>query len=335
MFVVAIIAIALSGRQALAEKRVALVIGNSAYAAATALPGSTGDATAIAELLRTSGFDSVDLRLDVDNATFKAAVRKFDDASTSADIAVIFYAGYGIDVRGQNYLIPVDARLASHAVTEAVLLDRLISATAGAKKLRVVMLDASRDNPFVARMRADGASDMRAGASGLGKSEPATSGILVAYAAKAGTTSVDGGGEHSPFATALLNSLTTPGLDIRLAFGRVRDEVLKVTAGRQEPFVYGALDGGTYALVPASDPALPADGADARNDFELVQRIGTRKAYEVFLGTYKTGFYADIARSYLDRLGKNQPSDGPPGQRYTEPNWGDGIFIERLMRDRK
>jgi Putative peptidoglycan binding domain len=151
--------------------------------------------------------------------------------------------------------------------------------------------------------------------SGLGKVEPTGTATLIAYATRAGTTAEDGGGEHSPYTTALLTNLTIPGLDIRLTFGRVRDQVMKITSGRQEPFVYGSLGGGNISLVPAPEKPVEPDIANVKADYELVAQVGTKKAWEVFLGTYKTGFYADLARAQLAKLGErgdSTPSAAPP-----------------------
>src|SRR5262244_3506075 len=137
---------------------------------------------------------------------------------------------------------------------------------------------------------------------GLGKVEPTSTDTLIAYAAKAGSTADDGTGEHSPFTTAVLRNLPVPGLDVRLAFGRVRDEVLKATANRQEPFVYGSLGGGNIALVPAPATRQEAPVSDVKADYELVQKIGSKRAWEVFLGTHPTGFYADLARAQIEAL---------------------------------
>ncbi len=289
-----------------AEKRVALVVGNSSYQTVPQLPNPSRDANSVAKMFRDAGFDTVETLLDVGNLEFKRAIRKFETIADQADIAVVFYAGHGLEISGVNYLIPVDARLASDrdAEDEAIPLERLVASADGAKRLRLIILDACRDNPFVRLMRRErrSASASRAVSAGLGKVEPTSTDTLIAYAAKAGSTAEDGDDLHSPFTTAVLKNLTVPGLDVRLAFGRVRDEVLKVTASRQEPFVYGALGGGNIALVPAPAKAPEASVNDIKADYELVQKIGSKRAWEVFLGTHPTGFYADLARAQIEAL---------------------------------
>lgn len=310
----AIVAMLLNADDAWAEKRVALVVGNSSYQTVPQLPNPSRDANSVAKMFRDAGFEKVDIVLDAGNLDFKRSIRKFQDEADHADIAVIYYAGHGIEISGTNYLIPTDARLASDrdAEDEAIPLERLVSSADGAKKLRVVILDACRDNPFTVKMRRERRTASRAVSTGLGKVEPTSTDTLIAYAAKAGSTAEDGSGEHSPFTTALLKNLTIPGLDIRLAFGRIRDEVLKITGSRQEPFVYGSLGGGNISLVPApaETKEAPSSAADIKADYDLVAKIGSKRAWEVFLGTYKTGFYADLARAQLASLAEKDAAGG-------------------------
>jgi Caspase domain len=298
------LAMMLATNAARAEKRVALVVGNSNYQTVPQLPNPSRDATAVAKMFRDAGFDTVDTLINAGNLEFKRAIRKFETIADQADIAVVYYAGHGVEISGVNYLIPVDARLASDrdSEDEAIPLERLVASADGAKRLRLIVLDACRDNPFVKSMRRERKSASRAVSAGLGKVEPTSTDTLIAYAAKAGSTADDGDGMHSPFTTAVLKNLTVPGLDVRLAFGRVRDEVLKMTDARQEPFVYGSLGGGNIALVPAPARAPEASANDIKADYELVQKIGSKRAWEVFLGTHPTGFYADLARAQIEAL---------------------------------
>ncbi len=289
------------------EKRMALVLGNSNYANVPKLPNPQRDAISVGQMLRDAGFDTVDVIVNASNLEFKRAIRKFELAVNQADIAVIYYAGHGLEIGGKNFLIPIDAKLASDldADDEAITLDRLVASADGASKLRIIILDACRDNPFPSLMRRDRRNGQGSVSSGLGKTEPTSTDTLIAYAAKAGSTAEDGDGQHSPFTLALLKSLTVPGLDIRLAFGRVRDEVMRLTGSRQEPFVYGSLGGGNIALVPAPKTVETSD-ADVKGDYELVAKVGTLRAWEVFLGTHKSGFYAELARAQVASLTEPQ-----------------------------
>ena len=313
------IALILEPDQALANKRVALVVGNSSYSAVPQLPNPARDANAVAKLFKDAGFDTIETHVDVGNLDFKRAIRKFEDTAVDADIAVLFYAGHGIEIGGTNYLIPVDARLASDrdAPDEAIPLDRLVLSADGAKKLRVIILDACRDNPYAGKMRRESRAALRAVSSGLSKVEPSSTDTLIAYAAKAGSTAEDGDRDHSPFTAALLKHLTVPGLDLRLAFGRVKDEVMKTTSGRQEPFVYGSLGGGNYSLVAAlpEGQGKTTLASDVKTDYQLVEKVGTKGAWEVFLANHKTGFYADLAREQLAKFAALEPTPIPQPQR--------------------
>jgi len=298
---------------AFAEKRVALIIGNSAYQNAPQLPNPVNDAGLMAATFKSAGFDVVDSRQNLSALETRRALRDFADAAQNADIAVVYYAGHGLEVDGTNYLIPVDAKLErdTDVFDEALSLDRLLVAVEPAKQLRLVILDACRDNPFTKTMKRTTAS--RSIDRGLAKIEPSSPNTLIAYSAKAGSTAADGDSRNSPFSLALSKHLTTPGLDVRKAFGYVRDDVLKATANHQEPFVYGSLGGDEVPLVPgktvpeapqpaaaASPPANPQ--AEARRDYELALQIGNKSAFNAFLAQYPDGFYASLARLQLEKL---------------------------------
>ncbi|WP_454623944.1 caspase family protein [Bradyrhizobium cenepequi] len=293
---------------AFAEKRVALVLSNSAYQNVAPLPNPINDGALIAATLKDAGFDVVDFRRDLPALETRRALRDFADRARDAEIAVVYYAGHGIEVDGANYLIPVDARLErdTDVYDEAFSLDRVLIAIEPAKKLRLVILDACRDNPFAKTMKRTVAS--RAIGQGLAKVEPTSPNVLIAYSAKAGSTAADGDGRNSPFTSALSKHLTTPGLDVRRAFGYVRDDVLKSTNNRQEPFVYGSLGGEDVPLVPASakvsPPAAPAPNpqADIRRDYELALQIGNESALNAFLAQYPDGFYASLAKLQLEKI---------------------------------
>jgi hypothetical protein len=286
---------------ALADKRVALVLGVSNYQRVARLANPDNDAAAISAVFKQMGFDIVELRRDLGVSEMRRAVREFAAVAADSDMAVVYYAGHGIEVNGANFLIPADARLQSDfdVEDETVPLDRILQAINPAKRLRLVILDACRDNPFAERMTRSVAT--RSMGRGLAKIEPATADTLIAFAAKAGAVAGDGDGSHSPFATALLNHLATPGLDLRLTLGRVRDEVLKSTGRRQEPFVYGSLGGDTVALVPPVAPKVDPN-AEARRDYEFAAQIGTKEAWTSFLGVHGNGIYANSAHAALDKL---------------------------------
>jgi tetratricopeptide (TPR) repeat protein len=223
------------------SRRVALVIGNSDYAAVGRLVNPANDARVIAAALRRTGFAEVIERYDLNLSAMIGALREFGGRTLDADWAMVYYAGHGIEMNGVPYLIPIDAKLLRDidVPDEAVPLERVLSRVETARKLKLVVLDACRNNPFTARM-ARTASRSRSIGRGLPQLEPEGS-VLVAYSAKHGTTAQDGSGANSPFAKALAAHLEEPGLEINFLFRRVRDRVLAETDGLQEPFLYGSL----------------------------------------------------------------------------------------------
>ncbi|MDA9493039.1 caspase family protein [Bradyrhizobium sp. CCBAU 11361] len=305
-FLLIVFAVWLGCGPAMAERRVALVIGNSAYKSVPRLTNPVNDATLVGGMFKKAGFDDVDVRLDLNAADMRRSLREFAGRTRDAQVAVIYYAGHGIELDGTNYLIPTDAALETDGdvLDETVALDRALYAVEPAKQLRLVILDACRDNPFAKTMKRTIAS--RAIGRGLAKIEPTSPNTMIAFAAKAGSTASDGDSKNSPFAAALVERLPTPGLDLRKAFGFIRDDVLKNTGYKQEPYVYGSLGGDDVPLV-AAKPVVAGPQANpqdaVRRDYELALQAGDRDAWEAFLQTYPEGFYANLARVQLKKIG--------------------------------
>jgi uncharacterized caspase-like protein len=230
------------------ERRVALVIGNAAYRAAgvTPLPNPPRDAQAMANVFREIGFQHVALHLNLDQAAMLRVLRDFEREAEQADWAVVYFAGHGIEINGTNHLIPVDAQLRSDRdiPDEAVPLNRVLARIESARRLRLVILDACRDNPFLPRMQRV-ASVTRSVTRGLAPIEDTqlSAGTLVAFAARAGQLAEDGTGGNSPFVESLSRRMREPNVEINLMFRRVRDDVLAATNRRQEPFTYASLPG--------------------------------------------------------------------------------------------
>ena len=303
-FVLAAAILATTGVSAFADKRVALVIGNSAYKNVARLQNPANDAAAVAGMFKSAGFDTVESRLNVTVSELRKTLREFGNKSRDADVAVVYYAGHGIELDGNNYLIPTDATLETDAdvLDETLPLDRVLFAVEPARQLRLVILDACRDNPFAKTMKRTIAS--RAVGRGLAKVEPSSPNTMIAFAAKAGSTASDGDSKNSPFATALIDHLAKPGLDLRKAFGFVRDDVLKATNNAQEPFIYGSLGGNDVSLVPApAVVAAPVDqDASMRRDYEFADRVGTKPVWDAFIERYPSGFYTALAKAQRDKL---------------------------------
>lgn len=303
--------ILLAGQPALADKRVALVIGNSSYRNVAKLGNPVNDASAVAAMFKSAGFNTVESRLNLTVSELRKALRDFGNTSRDADVAVVYYAGHGIELDGTNYLIPVDATLETDTdvLDETLSLDRVLVAVEPAKQLRLIILDACRDNPFAKNMKRTMAS--RAIGRGLAKVEPSSPNTVIAFAAKAGSTASDGTGKNSPFATALVEHLAKPGLDLQRAFRYVRDDVLKATNNTQEPYTYTSLGGDDVPLIPA--PAKPAVTAPAvaapadqnstmRRDYEFALQVGTKPAWDAFIEQYPTGFFTSLAKAQRDKL---------------------------------
>jgi uncharacterized caspase-like protein len=245
-------------------KRVALVIGNSTYRNVPTLPNPANDGADIAAALTRLGF-AVTL---VTNASFDQMRRgliAFGRDAAGADMAAVFFAGHGMEISGENWLIPVDAELKkdTDAANEAVSLRSVILQVSNTTSLGLVVLDACRNNPFIAKMSRSLALRAVIGG-GLGRIEPIGN-VLVAYAARDGTTALDGDGRNSPFTAALLHNIETPGVEVTFMLRNVRDDVMEVTRNEQQPFVYGSLSRKAIYLAgqPSSADQMAANQANA------------------------------------------------------------------------
>ena len=225
-------------------RRVALVIGNSAYQHAPTLPNPRRDAVMVADALRQANFQSVTLQNDLGREQLVNALRDFARLAEGADWAVVYYAGHGMEVAGVNYLVPVDARISTDRDInlEAVSMDQVLNSAERARKLRLVLLDACRDNPFADQMKRTMTTVSRSVSRGLAQMEP-DPGTLVVFAAKHGETAMDGDAQNSPFALAFVRNIRTPGVEVRRLFDNVRDDVMEMTGHQQQPYSYGSISG--------------------------------------------------------------------------------------------
>ncbi|MEO9525776.1 caspase family protein [Roseibium sp.] len=271
-----VIALSLSIAPVLAAERVALVIGNGSYRYSSQLPNPQKDASDVAHALRRLGFEVIQAD-NLDYGEMRRAFRAMDRKSLGADMAVIYYAGHGIEVDKTNYIVPVDAQLENDRSIsyEAIPLDLALQAVAGATKLKLVIVDACRDNPFLTTMQRTDVS--RSLGRGLASVEP-TAGTLVVYSAKEGTVALDGAsGTNSPFAAALLSHIEQPGLEINFLFRKVRDDVLKNTRHAQQPFTYGSLPAEQIYLIPPAGSKNAPERSDALDVARLQKELADIK----------------------------------------------------------
>ncbi len=258
---------------AAAEKRVALVIGNSKYAQAAALPNPVNDANDISAALKRAGFEVI-LGLDVDKREFDTNVRNFADLLENADAAIFFYAGHGLQVSGRNFLLPIDARVQSERDLDfdAVNLDFVLKQMelARADKTNIVFLDACRDNPFTGNLARS--MGTRSASIGKGLAQVDTGvGTFIAYSTQPGNVALDGTGRNSPFTAALAKHVVEPDRNLTSVMIEVRKDVLAATGGKQVPWDHSALTGEFYFQKSAAANARSATG-DADAD-ELQQRM--------------------------------------------------------------
>ena len=280
-----------------ADGRVALVVGNSAYAHVGELPNVANDVTDMSAALKQLGFE-VTAERNLGGEELNEALRLFGRRSSGADVSLVFYAGHGLEIDGANYLVPVDARLEldTDVEYEAVPLDRVIRATAGSG-LRLVILDACRNNPLAQSMRRTNATrtisrgSLAEPAEGLLRDQ-----ILVAYAAEAGRVARDGTGQrNSPYTAALLRYLTQP-LELHQMFRRVRADVLDSTGEEQRPFEYGALIGDHYLREPDPDPTTEI------LHWQTIAGSLNPGDFEVYLQQWPNGQFAPSATTRLRDL---------------------------------
>ena len=242
---------------------------------------------------------AVRLVTDASYDTMRRAFLEFTPKARDAEMAVVFFAGHGIEVGGENWLIPIDAELKTDLDTEqeAISLRSIMVMVSAASKLGLVVLDACRNNPFLAKMRRS--IPTRSVNRGLSPIEPMNN-VLVAYAAKDGTTAADGDGRDSPFTTALLKHLEMPGLEINFLFRNVRDDVIATTSAEQQPFIYGSLSKeAIYLMAPLSAPGLPGSDEVA---WSLLKETTDEAALSRFIARYPNSVLRKDAEALIAKL---------------------------------
>jgi uncharacterized caspase-like protein len=298
---------------AAAEKRVALVVGNSAYQYAPKLTNPRNDAADMAAALKKYGFQVID-GFDLDKAAFDRKVRDFAVALKGAEAGVLFYAGHGLQVAGQNYLVPIDAKAEDPTALEFEMLrvEVIHRIMEQQTNTNILFLDACRDNPLARNLaRSMGTRSTQIG-SGLARIETGV-GTLISFSTQPGNVALDGAGRNLPFAGALVKQLSTSNDDLGAMLIAVRNEVMQQTQRKQVPWENSALTGRFY-FNPPSDPTkvTPARQNEAAETWSLVEKTTSIAALEAYVARFKDTFYAELAKVRIDELKKEQTAAVSP-----------------------
>jgi uncharacterized caspase-like protein len=317
-----------------ADKRVALVIGNSAYQHTPKLGNPKNDAADVSAALQKLGFQVLE-GFDLDKAAFDRKVRDFATALQEADAGVFFYAGHGLQVAGQNYLVPVDAELTTSTALEfeMVRVDVVHRVMERQTNTNVLFLDACRDNPLARNLeRAMGTRSIDVGR-GLAAVESGV-GTLISFSTQPGNVALDGAGRNSPFAGALVKHMAAPNEDLSAILIDVRNDVMKETQKKQVPWEHSALTGRFYfnrsaAVAAPAPPAAPAPQAsattarlsEAAEAWDRTKDTASVAVLEAFIARYKDTFYAELARARVEEMKKQQVAAAtpPPSAAATRP----------------
>jgi hypothetical protein len=307
-----------------AERRVALIIGNEAYKAMPALRNPGRDASEIETTLKRLGFATTKL-INADARTLNDALKRFAQSAVGAEVVFVFYSGHGAQFEGRTWLLPVDAHLETKEdINDADLLalDRILATLRDKSAVRIVVLDACRDNPVVDTLnqKLAEARGLKSASTTKGLGRPITAvGDLVVYATQAGAVAADGNGKNSPFTENLLKHLETSDLDVRQVFFRVQEDVARNYA--QLPEVSNSIIG-EFKLKPAAVTSRP-DAAPPLNEatqaWMIVKDTTSIPVLESFIKRYGDSFYAEVARDRIEALKKTQVTVVAPSVRPQPP----------------
>lgn len=296
-----LICAAFTAAPAVAQKRVALVIGNGGYQHTAHLKNPINDANDMAAALQRLGFDVL-RGIDLTQGGMRDILRTFTGKAAGADVALLFYAGHGLQVGGKNYLLPVDAQIENQADLEfgSIDLNLVLGVMEGQAKTSIAFLDACRDNPLGTRL----SRGTRSGGVGRGLAQVDSGvGTLIAFATQPGNVALDGDGRNSPFTSALLTIMEQPGLSLSEVMISVRNEVLKSTAGKQVPWEHSSLTGQFYfkPLEAGSAAAIDQSGLEVAF-WNSIQGSKNPQLFEAYLRRYPNGAFADIAKINLQEV---------------------------------
>ena len=344
--IVCLICMIFTADAAKADRRVAFVVGNGAYKNVAQLPNPPVDAKAMAAVLRNVGFEVVE-GTNLTRDTMTERLLEFGKKAQGADVAVFFYAGHGIAINGTNYLLPVDADIKSEMDVKlgaAINIDLTLDQTMSDAKVKLVFLDACRDNPFAAKIKSNSATRSVSVQSGLAEMKSGE-GTLIAFATGPGQTALDGKeGTNSPFTRALIAHIATPGVEIQQAMTEVRAQVNEETNKGQLPWGHTNLIGAVYlnpSAAPAASAAAPAvtgstavastsSGSDVELEFwRSVKESNKPEELNAYLTNFPNGKFKSLA---LARIASLESGPSSTATRTLTPGVDPATFTEQASQ---
>jgi Caspase domain/Protein of unknown function (DUF1566)/PEGA domain len=302
-----------SAQNEVQEKRIALVIGNSSYENTPKLLNPRNDAMAIGSALKKLGFD-VEIRTDLAKIEMDQAIRQFGEKIEGSKAALFFYAGHGIQINRNNYLLPIDAKLKTIKDVDFELTDLnlVLKQMEGSTRINLIFLDACRDNPMSQILVQNATRSANIGR-GLAPVN-ASAGTLISYATKDGELALDGKGKHSPYTQALLDQIVQTGVEIGVLLRRVREQVMKTTDEKQVPWEYGSIVGEFYFANTINIQIHPSDNSSTNDNVEAlfwqsIMNESNPAVFDEYLKQYPQGKFSGIASIKLSNLKATQKKD--------------------------
>lgn len=305
--------------QAADDKRVALVIGNSSYQHTAPLRNPRNDAEDITAALKRLGFEVIE-GIDLDKRSMERSIRQFGVKLAGAEVALFFYAGHGVQVSGQNYLLPTDARLSSEGDVdfESIALHLVLKQMEREAKTSLLLLDACRDNPLARNLART--MGTRSSQIGQGLAEVRTGvGTLISFSTQPGNVALDGTGRNSPYAAALLKHVETPGKGVSATLVNVRNEVVKATAGKQVPWEHTSLTGEIIFTAPKAEASR--GNYDKEMEIAFWNAIKDSKSpdlLQTYVDRFPHGTFAGLARALMNQAEKEKAANQDVARRDDE-----------------
>lgn len=320
------------------EKRVALVIGNSGYQHTAVLRNPRADAEDMSAALKRLNFEVVE-GIDLDKRAMERIIRQFGLKLQAADIALFFYAGHGLQVSGQNHLLPVDARLSTEGDIdfESIPLHLVLRQMEREAKTSLLLLDACRDNPLARNLART--MGTRSGQISQGLAEVKTGvGTLIGFSTQPGNVALDGAGRNSPYATALLKHVETPGRDISSTLINVRNEVVKATNGQQVPWEHTSLMG--HVVFSAAAPTSQTAATNYDKEMEMafwnaIKDSKSPKLLQTYIDRFPSGTFSGLAKAMIETASKEQTAVQESSRREEELRKAEEAKLAAVQQQRE